>query len=110
MKGYWNNEAATRETVDGAGWLHTGDVAYYDDDHYFYIVDRTKELIKVKGNQVYIISIKLNCPVTIQRVKYVMKLWDFGLLSESDVILKLSKSVSRCVRATKESLKSSFFD
>ncbi|XP_013173002.1 PREDICTED: probable 4-coumarate--CoA ligase 1 [Papilio xuthus] len=52
MKGYWNNEAATRETVDSEGWLHTGDVAYYDEDHYFYIVDRTKELIKVKGNQV----------------------------------------------------------
>ncbi|KAL0829237.1 hypothetical protein ABMA28_004062 [Loxostege sticticalis] len=52
MKGYWNNEAATKETVDPEGWLHTGDVAYYDDDHYFYIVDRTKELIKVKGNQV----------------------------------------------------------
>ncbi|CAB3247236.1 unnamed protein product [Arctia plantaginis] len=52
MKGYWNNEAATKETVDSDGWLHTGDVAYYDEEHYFYIVDRTKELIKVKGNQV----------------------------------------------------------
>ncbi|XP_026331135.1 probable 4-coumarate--CoA ligase 1 isoform X2 [Hyposmocoma kahamanoa] len=52
MKGYWNNEQATQETVDSEGWLHTGDVAYYDEDHYFYIVDRTKELIKVKGNQV----------------------------------------------------------
>ncbi|XP_026752676.1 probable 4-coumarate--CoA ligase 1 [Galleria mellonella] len=52
MKGYWNNEAATKETLDSEGWLHTGDVAYYDEDHYFYIVDRTKELIKVKGNQV----------------------------------------------------------
>ncbi|XP_053608423.1 probable 4-coumarate--CoA ligase 1 [Plodia interpunctella] len=52
MKGYWKNEAATKETIDSEGWLHTGDVAYYDEDHYFYIVDRTKELIKVKGNQV----------------------------------------------------------
>ncbi|XP_059062833.1 probable 4-coumarate--CoA ligase 1 [Achroia grisella] len=52
MKGYWNNETATKETLDSEGWLHTGDVAYYDNDHYFYIVDRTKELIKVKGNQV----------------------------------------------------------
>ena len=52
MLGYLNNEQATRETIDSEGWLHTGDVAYYDEDEYFYIVDRTKELIKVKGNQV----------------------------------------------------------
>jgi long-subunit acyl-CoA synthetase (AMP-forming) len=52
MLGYLNNDAATQETIDSEGWLHTGDVAYYDEDEYFYIVDRTKELIKVKGNQV----------------------------------------------------------
>ena len=57
MAGYLKNEKATRETIDSEGWLHTGDVAYYDEDGYFYIVDRTKELIKVKGNQVCRITI-----------------------------------------------------
>jgi acyl-CoA synthetase (AMP-forming)/AMP-acid ligase II len=52
MIGYINNEKATKETIDEEGWLHTGDVAFYDVDKQFYIVDRIKELIKWKGFQV----------------------------------------------------------
>ncbi|HEX8067253.1 MAG TPA: 4-coumarate--CoA ligase family protein [Thermoleophilaceae bacterium] len=52
MKGYLNNPEATSATVDGDGWLHTGDVAVRDDDDYYEIVDRLKELIKFKGFQV----------------------------------------------------------
>ncbi|XP_037812191.1 probable 4-coumarate--CoA ligase 3 [Lucilia sericata] len=52
MEGYLNNEEATRDTFYPGGWLRTGDVAYYDDEGYFYITDRMKELIKVKGFQV----------------------------------------------------------
>ncbi|XP_018574802.1 4-coumarate--CoA ligase 1-like [Anoplophora glabripennis] len=52
MIGYYNNEKATTETFTSDGWLKTGDLAYYDDEKYFYIVDRLKELIKYKGYQV----------------------------------------------------------
>jgi len=52
MKGYRDNLAATTEMIDEDGWLHTGDIGYYDQDGWLYVVDRKKELIKVKGFQV----------------------------------------------------------
>ncbi|MPC57432.1 Luciferin 4-monooxygenase [Portunus trituberculatus] len=52
MTGYLNNETATRATIDEDGWVHSGDIGYYDDSESFNIVDRIKELIKVKAMQV----------------------------------------------------------
>ena len=55
MKGYWRNQKATDEIFvdDSDGrWMRTGDIAYVNQKGYFFIVDRMKELIKVKGNQV----------------------------------------------------------
>ncbi|XP_044760951.1 bacitracin synthase 3-like [Coccinella septempunctata] len=52
MDGYADDEVSTRNCIDEDKWLHTGDVAYYDEDEYFFIVDRLKELIKYKGFQV----------------------------------------------------------
>jgi len=51
MKGYYKNKKATDKTVID-GWLHTGDIGRYNEDGQFFIVDRLKELIKVKGLQV----------------------------------------------------------
>ncbi|PSN66130.1 acetyl-CoA synthetase-like protein [Corynespora cassiicola Philippines] len=52
MKGYWKKPDATKETLTPDGWLKTGDICYIDEDGNFFIVDRKKELIKVKGLQV----------------------------------------------------------
>ena len=51
MLGYMNNEEANRTTFDEEGWMKTGDIGYYDEDGFLFIVDRIKELIKVKGLQ-----------------------------------------------------------
>jgi acyl-CoA synthetase (AMP-forming)/AMP-acid ligase II len=52
MKGYFNQPDATAATIDAGGWLHTGDVGSADEDGWFTIVDRLKELIKYKAYQV----------------------------------------------------------
>jgi long-subunit acyl-CoA synthetase (AMP-forming) len=52
MKGYFKNPEATKDSIIEGGWFRTGDIAYYDEDFQFYITDRLKELIKVKGFQV----------------------------------------------------------
>ena len=52
MMGYLDEPEKTRECLTSDGWLHTGDIAYVDEDGYYFIVDRLKELIKYKGFQV----------------------------------------------------------
>jgi long-chain acyl-CoA synthetase len=49
--GYLNQPEKTAETIDGEGWLHTGDVGRVDDDGYFYITDRMKDIIITAGGK-----------------------------------------------------------
>lgn len=60
MTGYHGNPAATAETIEADGWLHTGDLAHMDTDGYVYVVDRKKDMILTAGYNVY--------PAEIERV------------------------------------------
>jgi len=66
MKGYWNKPGETDEMIrvhkDGIRWLHSGDVATVDDEGYFSIVDRKKDMIIVSGFNVY--------PTDVEQVLY----------------------------------------
>jgi len=60
--GYFNNPEATASAIDQRGFFHTGDVAYYDNEGYFYIVDRKKDMFISGGENVY--------PAEIEKVIY----------------------------------------
>ena len=60
--GYFNNPEATRDAVDDGGYFHTGDLAHYDEEGYFYIVDRKKDMFLSGGENVY--------PAEIEKVIY----------------------------------------
>ena len=79
MQGYYKNENATDKTII-EGWLHTGDIAKYDDDGQFYIVDRLKELIKVKGLQV---MLKFLLLVFLEKIRQMTKFTAKTVLSYS---------------------------
>lgn len=53
MLGYWNNPEATASAIDGARWMHTGDLAIMDDEGYIKIVGRNKDMIIRGGENVY---------------------------------------------------------
>ncbi|MEL6836952.1 MAG: AMP-binding protein [Bacteroidota bacterium] len=53
MLGYWNDEAKTREAIDSARWMHTGDIAVMDDEGFINIVGRIKDMIIRGGENIY---------------------------------------------------------
>lgn len=52
MRGYWNEKNKQGSPIDSEGWLHTGDVGYFDDDGYFYLSGRSKDMIIRAGENV----------------------------------------------------------
>jgi long-chain acyl-CoA synthetase len=60
MMGYFGNEQATREAIEPDGWMHSGDLARMDEDRFFFIVDRKKDMILTAGFNIY--------PAEIERV------------------------------------------
>lgn len=53
MRGYFKEDGLTKEVLTSDGWFKTGDIAYYDDEHLYYIAGRKKEMIKVAGEIVF---------------------------------------------------------
>ncbi|WP_024890360.1 long-chain fatty acid--CoA ligase [Luteimonas huabeiensis] len=53
MPGYWQRPEETAKAIDAEGWLHTGDMARMDEQGFFYVVDRKKDMILVSGFNVY---------------------------------------------------------
>ena len=52
MQGYWNNSAATLEALED-GWMHTGDVGYFDEGYFLFVADRKKDMIVSGGENIY---------------------------------------------------------
>ena len=52
MRGYFNDPERTAEALDAEGWLHTGDNAWMDDDGFFYFVDRKKDIVRRRGENI----------------------------------------------------------
>ena len=68
MAGYWQKPEETAATVDGDGWLRTGDAGYFDEDGYLYLHDRIKDMIVSGGENVYpaeIENVLLSCPAIV---------------------------------------------
>ncbi len=110
MLGYLNNAEATRETIVD-GWLHTGDIAYEDEEGFFYIVDRKKDMINRGGENIYprevekaietIPGVKEVAVIGIpdealgERVKAFILLAEPGALTEEDVIAILKDKIAK---------------
>jgi fatty-acyl-CoA synthase len=77
MSGYWKNPKATAETFHD-GWLQTGDLVYFDQDNYFYVVGRKKDMFKSGGENVYPAELEQ----VIQQIDWVQEVAVIGVKDE----------------------------
>jgi len=97
MKGYFEDPAATAQTIDRDGWLHTGDIGYVDSDGDFWVVDRVKELIKYKGMQVApaeLEAVLLQHPAVADCAVYPQPDTEAGEIPKAAVVLKRGASAT----------------
>ncbi|XP_011092586.1 4-coumarate--CoA ligase-like 6 [Sesamum indicum] len=97
MKGYLNNIEATTAAIDKDGWLHTGDIVYFDQEGYLYIIDRLKEMIKYKGFQIApadLEAVLISHPEVLDAAVTGAKDEEAGEIPVAFVVLKDGSSVS----------------
>lgn len=96
MLGYWNRITETQKVLQN-GWFHTGDLGRMDEDNYFYIVDRLKDMINVSGFKVYPSEVErviLEHPSVVEAAVYGMSDRLKGEVVNANIVLKSSKIVS----------------
>ena len=96
MQGYWNRPKETALTLTD-GWLHTGDIAYMDEDGYFYIVDRKKDMIISGGYNVYprdIEEILFDHPAILEAAAVGFPDTKLGEITKVFVVLKKGESIT----------------
>lgn len=96
MKGYYKKPKETAEALID-GWLHTGDMGYYDNDGYFFMVDRKKELINVGGEKVFhreVEELMYQHPAVADAVLVPQKDPRLGEIPVAIIMLKAGSSVS----------------
>ena len=85
MVGYFNDPVRTAEALDGEGWLHTGDNAWMDEDGFFYFVDRKKDIVRRRGENISSLEVER----TIERHPDVLEAAVIGVpsdLTDEDVL------------------------
>ena len=95
--GYWNNPEETSKSIEG-GWLHTGDIVKYDEDGFFYIIGRKKNVIRSGSESIYpeeIEKILVSHPKIQEAVVFGIPDEKWGEVPKALIVLKKGEEISR---------------